>query len=102
VELLIGVAPGPGGRAAARLDGPQGVASRRQAKGASMGLVKEFREFALKGNVSDLAVGVIIGAEFGKIVGQLDDRRPADAGHRPRHGRRRRFQQQVLRCRRKR
>lgn len=33
-----------------------------------MALVKEFREFALKGNVIDLAVGVIIGAAFGKIV----------------------------------
>src|SRR5262250_4227 len=33
-----------------------------------MALIKEFREFALKGNVIDLAVGVIIGAAFGKIV----------------------------------
>jgi len=33
-----------------------------------MGLVKEFREFALKGNVLDLAVGVIIGVAFGGIV----------------------------------
>jgi large conductance mechanosensitive channel len=33
-----------------------------------MGMMKEFREFALKGNVLDLAVGVIIGAAFGKIV----------------------------------
>jgi large conductance mechanosensitive channel len=33
-----------------------------------MGLVKEFKAFALKGNVIDLAVGVIIGAAFGKIV----------------------------------
>ena len=33
-----------------------------------MGMVKEFREFALKGNVVDLAVGVIIGAGFNKIV----------------------------------
>jgi large conductance mechanosensitive channel len=31
-------------------------------------MVKEFREFAVKGNVVDLAVGVIIGAAFGKIV----------------------------------
>jgi large conductance mechanosensitive channel len=36
-----------------------------------MGFVKEFREFALKGNVLDLAVGVIIGAEFGKIVNSM-------------------------------
>ncbi|MDB5965602.1 MAG: large conductance mechanosensitive channel protein MscL [Polaromonas sp.] len=33
-----------------------------------MGMLKEFREFAVKGNVVDLAVGVIIGAAFGKIV----------------------------------
>jgi large conductance mechanosensitive channel len=33
-----------------------------------MSWVKEFREFAVKGNVVDLAVGVIIGAAFGKIV----------------------------------
>ena len=36
-----------------------------------MGFVKEFREFAIKGNVIDLAVGVIIGAAFGKIVNSL-------------------------------
>jgi len=33
-----------------------------------MSIVKEFKEFAIKGNVVDLAVGVIIGAAFGKIV----------------------------------
>ncbi|RYE31460.1 MAG: large conductance mechanosensitive channel protein MscL [Sphingobacteriales bacterium] len=33
-----------------------------------MGFVKEFKEFAVKGNVMDLAVGVIIGAAFGKII----------------------------------
>jgi len=33
-----------------------------------VGLIKEFREFAVKGNVIDLAVGVIIGGAFGKIV----------------------------------
>lgn len=33
-----------------------------------MGMVKEFKEFALKGNVVDMAVGVVIGASFGKIV----------------------------------
>src|SRR5579859_6550941 len=33
-----------------------------------MSLLKEFREFAVKGNVVDLAVGVIIGGAFGKIV----------------------------------
>jgi len=36
-----------------------------------MSIVKEFREFAIKGNVMDLAVGVIIGAAFGKIVSSL-------------------------------
>ena len=36
-----------------------------------MGLATEFREFAAKGNVVDLAVGVIIGAAFGKIVDSL-------------------------------
>jgi large conductance mechanosensitive channel len=35
------------------------------------GLLKEFRDFAVKGNVVDLAVGVIIGAAFGKIVSSL-------------------------------
>lgn len=35
------------------------------------GLLKEFRDFALKGNVLDLAVGVIIGAAFGAVVSSL-------------------------------
>ncbi len=34
-------------------------------------MFKEFREFVMRGNVLDLAVGVIIGAAFGKIVGSL-------------------------------
>lgn len=34
-------------------------------------MLKEFREFAMKGNVIDLAIGVIIGAAFGKIVDSL-------------------------------
>jgi len=38
-----------------------------------MGLMKEFKAFALKGNVMDLAVGVIIGGAFGKIVTALVD-----------------------------
>lgn len=38
-----------------------------------MGMIKEFKEFAMKGNVVDLAVGVIIGGAFGKIVGSLVD-----------------------------
>ncbi len=33
-----------------------------------MGIIKEFKEFAVKGNVIDMAVGIIIGAAFGKIV----------------------------------
>ena len=36
-----------------------------------MAILREFREFAVKGNVVDLAVGVIIGAAFGKIVTSL-------------------------------
>jgi large conductance mechanosensitive channel len=36
-----------------------------------MGMAKEFRDFAVKGNVVDMAVGVIIGAAFGKIVSSL-------------------------------
>jgi len=36
-----------------------------------MGLFKEFKTFAMKGNVIDLAVGIIIGAAFGKIVSSL-------------------------------
>lgn len=38
-----------------------------------MGIIKEFREFAIKGNVMDMAVGIIIGASFGKIVSALVD-----------------------------
>ena len=33
-----------------------------------MGMMKEFKEFAVKGNVIDMAVGIVIGAAFGKIV----------------------------------
>ncbi|UCU98458.1 large conductance mechanosensitive channel protein MscL [Acidovorax radicis] len=36
-----------------------------------MGMMQEFREFAVKGNVIDLAVGVIIGGAFGKIVDSI-------------------------------
>ena len=36
-----------------------------------MSMIKEFKEFAMKGNVVDLAVGVIIGAGFGKIVDSI-------------------------------
>lgn len=38
-----------------------------------MGFIKEFKEFAVKGSVVDLAVGVIIGGAFGKIVTSLVD-----------------------------
>jgi large conductance mechanosensitive channel len=43
---------------------------RRQAQ-MSMNILKEFKEFAVKGNVVDMAVGVIIGTAFGKIVTSL-------------------------------
>lgn len=36
-----------------------------------MGMIKEFKKFALKGNVMDMAIGIIIGAAFGKIVSSL-------------------------------
>lgn len=36
-----------------------------------MGILKEFKEFAVKGNVVDMAVGIIIGAAFGKIVSSI-------------------------------
>ena len=36
-----------------------------------MGLVQEFKDFAVKGNVADMAIGIIIGAAFGKIVTSL-------------------------------
>jgi len=36
-----------------------------------MGMLQEFKEFAMKGNVVDMAVGVIIGGAFGKIVSSL-------------------------------
>ena len=38
-----------------------------------MGIIKEFKEFATRGNVMDMAVGVIIGGAFGKIVSSLVD-----------------------------
>lgn len=39
-----------------------------------MGLIQEFKAFALRGNVVDMAIGVIIGAAFGKIVSVLVDK----------------------------
>ena len=38
-----------------------------------MGMIQEFKDFAMRGNVVDLAVGVVIGAAFGKIVTALVD-----------------------------
>lgn len=38
-----------------------------------MSFIKEFKDFAMKGNVVDMAVGVVIGAAFGKIVSSLVD-----------------------------
>jgi large conductance mechanosensitive channel len=38
-----------------------------------MGVIKEFRDFAMRGNVIDLAIGVVIGGAFNKIVGSLVD-----------------------------
>lgn len=38
-----------------------------------MGILKEFKEFTMRGNVMDMAVGVIIGGAFGKIVSSLVD-----------------------------
>lgn len=39
-----------------------------QERHANMGMIQDFKDFAIKGNVVDMAVGVIIGASFGKIV----------------------------------
>jgi len=36
-----------------------------------MSIIQEFREFAIRGNVVDLAVGILIGGAFGKIVNSL-------------------------------
>lgn len=40
----------------------------QQSRGINMSVLKEFKEFAIKGNVVDMAVGVVIGVAFGKIV----------------------------------
>jgi large conductance mechanosensitive channel len=45
--------------------------SAKQVAGKALSLFEEFKNFAFKGNVVDLAVGVIIGAAFGKIVDSL-------------------------------
>lgn len=36
-----------------------------------MGMLKEFKEFAIKGNAIDMAVGIVIGAAFGKVISSL-------------------------------
>ncbi len=38
-----------------------------------MSIIQEFKEFAVKGNVMDLAVGVIIGGAFGKIIDSFEE-----------------------------
>jgi large conductance mechanosensitive channel len=47
------------------------VSKRQHEQESRMSVLSEFREFAVKGNVVDLAVGVIIGGAFGKIVDSL-------------------------------
>src|SRR5690606_11849572 len=47
--------------------------ARAQWEGRIMGIIKEFQEFAVKGNVLDMAVGIIIGGAFGTIVKSLVD-----------------------------
>jgi large conductance mechanosensitive channel len=47
------------------------VLLRENQKQTIMGIIKEFKTFAMQGNVIDLAVGIIIGAEFGKIVNSM-------------------------------
>jgi large conductance mechanosensitive channel len=46
-------------------------ANRRSKGDRNMGMMQEFEEFAVKGNVIDLAVGIVIGTAFGKIVNSL-------------------------------
>ena len=49
----------------------QNTKLKTQNRRLTMAIFEEFRDFAFKGNVIDLAVGVIIGAAFGKIVTSL-------------------------------
>lgn len=49
----------------------QGDGIAKQAMGRAFSLFEEFKAFALKGNVVDLAIGVIIGTAFGKIVASM-------------------------------
>jgi large conductance mechanosensitive channel len=55
---------GGGGRTA-------GAAGNQHGRGPDMSFISEFKQFAMRGNVIDLAVAVIIGAAFGKIVDSL-------------------------------
>src|SRR3546814_5112565 len=48
-----------------------GESSKEKRMSTTKGFIAEFREFAVKGNMMDLAVGVIIGAAFGKIIDSL-------------------------------
>jgi large conductance mechanosensitive channel len=50
-----------------------GILSLTKQKKTIMGFISEFKAFALKGNVIDLAIGIVIGAAFGKIVSSLVD-----------------------------
>src|SRR5204862_1608995 len=59
------------GRGGGLIDWRSCAAGKLTLQEDSMSFMSEFREFALKGSVVDLAVGVIIGAAFGKIVDSL-------------------------------
>ena len=48
--------------------GSRSLSKSEQEGETVMGMMKEFKDFAMKGNVVDMAVGIIIGAAFGKIV----------------------------------
>jgi large conductance mechanosensitive channel len=46
----------------------EGAVELSERTGKTMGILAEFRQFAVKGNVIDMAVGIVIGAAFGKVV----------------------------------
>jgi hypothetical protein len=48
-----------------------------------MSFISEFKEFAMKGNVVDMAVGIIIGAAFGKIISVDEPWKVEDRGEKP-------------------
>jgi large conductance mechanosensitive channel len=48
-----------------------GLIYQKRQEEVVMGMLKEFKEFAVKGNVVDMAVGIVIGAAFGKIITSL-------------------------------